>query len=57
MKVVRLAGRVCLDRYIRKSKVTTIERIERLLGGVKVKRTGYAHYVHLAKSNFFYMKH
>ena len=57
MKGVRLAGRVCLNRYIRKSKVNTTEWIKRLLGGVKVKRTGYAHYVHLAKSNFFYKKH
>ena len=38
MKGVRLAGRLCLDRYIRKSKVNTTERTERLLGGVKVKR-------------------
>ena len=57
MKGVRLAGRLCLDRYIRKSKVNTTERIARLLVGVKVKRTCYAHYVHLAKSNFFYVKH
>ena len=57
MKGVRLAGRLWLDRYIRKSKINRTERIERLLGGVKVKRTCYAHYVHLAKSNFFYVKH
>ena len=38
MKGVRLAGRLCLDRYIRKSKVNTTERTERLLGGVRVKR-------------------
>ena len=57
LKGVRLAGRLCLDKYIRKSKVNTTERIERLLGGVKVKRTCYAHYAHLAKSNFFYVKH
>lgn len=49
MKGVRLAGRVCLDRYIRKSKVNTTERVERLSGGVKVKRTCYAYYVHLVK--------
>ena len=57
MKGVRLAGRVGLDRYIRKSKVNTTERIEIYSGGVKVKRTGYAHCVHLAKSNLFYIKH
>ena len=57
LRGVRLAGRLCLDKYIRKSKVNTTERIERLLGGVKVKRTCYTHYAHLAKSNFFYVKH
>ena len=57
MKGVRLAGRLCLGRYIRKSKVNTTEQIERILGGVIVKRTCYAHYVYLAKLNLFYVKH
>ena len=57
MKGVRLAGRLCLGRYIWKSKVNTTEQIERILGGVIVKRTCYAHYVYLAKSNLFYVKH